>query len=354
MALYITRRPEKLLAGTTYSRWNALHNPYIFEFHRKDLVVANTAIRPAYHATKPTIQITGDVTSLISVGDSVYLNSGLYNDNYGVHAIYVINPTLSYVVINATYIGVGSSGWMNIPSLTNFKIFLKLYDAVSSELIDTTYYKPDSTGLAYVDVSGILKSRLETKDTNAFINYNQKNNKMSGSFYLGYGFSFSNITTTETTDPFIYYWINAARQVDGKTVPGQGGVGQNMKEYVPFNQNGSAAKFLTMFDKPTQFASYPFSLGFIYSEDFQSVYIERHQQNKNINGANTSSESDQVLYNSEKKYLNDLLPASVDTNTTQYDIWLETGAAYTSGGYVISGGLQLGSVSAYALPTSGG
>lgn len=357
MSLYITRRPEKLLAGTTYSRWTALHNPYLFEFTRKDYAVTSTAIRPAYHATLPTVQVTGDLTGLLSAGETIYLSSGVYDGAYEVEAVYPISATLSYVVINTPYISVGGSGYINLPILVNYKLYIIIYNAVTNAVIDVLYPKPDSTGLVIADMAGAIKSILETEDTCSFINYNEKNDKLSGAFYIGYGVTYkfgeTQITTTEVVDAYTYYWISAARQVTGKTVLGIGGAGQNMKEFVPYNQSGSAAKFLTMFDRPTQFEGYPFTIGFIYSEDFPLVYLERHQQNKNINSQATSSESSQVLYNSEQGYMNDLLPADTDATTTQYDIWLETGSAYEDG-YVVSGGVQIGSASAHALPYSSG
>jgi len=361
MALYITRRPEKLLAGTTYSRWTALHNPYIFEFTRKDYPVVSTAIRPSYHATLPTAKVTGETNLFVTAGDTIYLNSGIYNGTYTVISATQISTTESYIVIDTPYIGVGGSGYVNYSEvLVNYKSYIIIYDAADNSVIDILYPKPDSTGLLLCDVSGAIKSTLETADTCGFTLINQKNAGMSGSFYLGYGvtykFGSTQITTVETVDATTYYWINAAKQVTGQTVLGMGGYGQNMAEYVPFNMTGSAAKFLTMFNTPTKFTGYPFTLGFIYSEDFQTTYLERHQINYNINRQATSAESDQTLLVSEMFYANDLQIADEDATTTEMDVWLETGSTIADG-YVESGGIQLGSASAHAAPyisTSGG
>lgn len=357
MSLFITRRPEKTV-GSKVSRWTALHNPYLFEFTRKDYPVTSTAIRPAYHATLPTAKVTGQTTGFVSAGNTIYLNSGIYNGTYTVISATQISITESYIVIDTPYIGVGGSGYVNYSEvLVNYKLYIIIYNAADNSVIDILYPKPDSTGLTMVDVSGAIKSVLETADTCAFTLINQKNDGMSGSFYLVYGttyrFNGTDIETLEIVDATDYYWVNAAKQVTGQTVLGMGGYGQNMAEYVPFNMSGSEAKFLTMFDKPTKFSGYPFTLGFIYSEDFETVYLERHQINYNINRQATSAESDQTLLVTGMLYANDLMIADEDATTTQMDVWLETGGTIEDG-YVEVGGIQLGSASAYAAPYSGG
>lgn len=356
MSLYITRRPEKQLDGAIFSRWTALHNPYIFEFTRKDYAITSTAIRPAYHATLPTVQVTGDLTSLVSAGDTIYLNSGIYNGTYTVEA--VTAGATSYVTIDTPYIGVGGSGYMNLSEiLVNYKLYVNIYDAVSDAVIDTLYPKPDSTGLTLVDVSGAVKSVLNTVDNCGYTLINQKNENISGSFYLGYGFSYkfgeTQITTTEVIDGYDYYWLSGAQQITGRTVLGMAGAGQNMKDYVPYNVSGSAAKFLTMFDKPTKFTGYPFTIGFIYSENFKTNYLERHQINYNINRQSTSSESNVNLLNSEVGYVNALQIADEDATTTQMDVWLELGGTIADGIFE-SDVFELGLSSAYSAPTSGG
>jgi hypothetical protein len=239
LSLFITRRPEKILAGTTYSRWTALHNQYLFEFTRKDYAVTSTAIRPAYHATLPTAQVTGDLTGLLSAGETIYLNSGVYNGAYEVEAVYPIDATHSYVVINTPYTSVGGSGYINLPILVNYKLYIIIYNAVTNAVIDVLYPKPDSTGLVIADMAGAIKSILETSDTCVFTLINQKNADMSGSFYIGYGvtytykFGSTQITTVETLDAYTYYWINAAKQVTGQTVLGMAGYGQNMASTFP-------------------------------------------------------------------------------------------------------------------------
>lgn len=354
MALLITRRPEKNLSGKV-SRWTAVHNPYIFEFTRKDYTVVNTLVYPAYHATYPTVKTNdSSIGTFISSGDTIYLNSGIYNGTYTVHAV-----SGEYVTIATDYIGVGGGGYLNaVEVLENYKLFINVYDG-AGQLLDTIYPKPDSTGLSLVDVSGLIRSQIVTEQACDFININQAEDTLSGAFSIGYGASFTfndtDITNTETLDDFTYYWLSAARQVDGRNVLGMAGHGQNMGYYVPFNYLvDSNALFLTMFEKPTMWVGYPFSLSFIYSEDFEDVYLDRHQINYDINRNATSAETSSVLYSNQQKYANCLMMDGTDTNTMQLDVWLETGDAIPAGGgYVQVGGLVTGSTSEYSSEFTG-
>ena len=125
------------------------------------------------------------------------------------------------------------------------------------------------------------------------------------------------------------------------------GIGQNLKEYVPKNISGSAAKFLTMFERPTYFLGFPFFLSFLYDEDFSTVYLDRHQQDVDINSADIGAETSNTLSISEKGYVNQMKVRAPNTGTNAFEVWLETGAAVT-GGYVTLGAVPIGATSKYA------
>lgn len=357
MSFLITRRPEKLFSPSVkLSRWTALGNPYIFEFTRADYDVINTAIRTAYHPTLPTIWTNADPLVLpltLFAGQRIYVNSGVYNGVYTVHSV-----VGEYVTIDTPFIGNGSSGWINlIDLLTNFKAYVKIYDGVTSVLIDTVYPKPDSTGLLLCDVSGVIRSIVDTQATINQTNINKANKGISGSFKIGYGATYRYVigetvldgATVEVlpSNKQIYYWVSASRQVNGDTSLGIAGIGQNMKEYVPKNLIGSAAKFLTMFERPTYFEGFPFFLSFLYDEDFNVNYLERHQQDVDINGVNVGTETNNNLLVSERGYVNTMKIRTPNNGAKSFDVWLETGDIITDG-YVQGGGVQLGAGSNFA------
>lgn len=355
MSFLITRRPEKLFSGSVkFSRWTALHNPYIFEFTREDVHAYNTLIRPAIHPTLPTVWTDGNPTLLptyVSAGDSIYLNSGMYNGVYEVFSV-----TGEYITLNTPHIGNGGNGRVNlVDAITNFKAEIKIYNAITGNVIDTVYPKPDSTGLLLCDVSGVIRSSVDTQfEANQTV-LNKENKGISGSFYLAYGGTYTliigdesfNTVIPEIVDPNIYYWLSAAKQITGDISDGMAGIGQNLKEYVPKNLSGSDAKFLTMFERPSYFEGFPFTLSFLYDEDFNSVYLERHQQDVTINGVNVGAETDTNLLVTGRRYVNQMKIRTPNTGAAAFDVWLETGDAITDG-YVIGGGVQLGSSSEFA------
>lgn len=360
MSFLITRRPEKLFSGTVkFSRWTALHNPYIFEFTREDFHAYNTLIRPAIHPTLPTVWTDGDPVNLplfVYAGDQIYLNSGMYQGIYTVHSV-----TNQYITLSTPYIGNGGNGRVNLADrITNYKAYIKIYDGVTDELIDTVYPKPDTTGLLLYDASGVIRSIVDTQFNANQSDINKENKGISGCFKIGYGATYKVIFPNSTLDVTLpevpsspsvnedrYYWVTAAKQITGDVSDGMDGIGQNMKEYVPKNISGSNAKFLTMFERPTYFAGFPFTLSFLYDEDFSEVYLERHQQDVDINGTNVGAETDNNLFVTGRRYANQMNVRTPNTGAASFDVWLETGDTIT-GGYVESGGIQLGSTSEYA------
>lgn len=350
MSFLITRRPEKLFAGTVkFSRWTALSNPYIFEFTRSDMGVYNTIVRPSYHPTLPTVwtDIAPSFLPLyVQAGDNIYLNSGMYQGVYEVHSV-----SGQYITINTPDIGNGGTGRANlVDAITNFKASIAVHDAVTDELIDTFYPKPDSTGFLLQDVSGVVRSQVQTAFDANQSNINIANKGISGSFYIVYGATYTLTTIagesfpsviSDVTDPNTYYWISAAKQITGDVSEGMDGIGQNMKEYVPKNISGSEAKFLTMFERPTYFEGFPFTLSFLYDEDFESVYLDNHQQDVNVNGVDVGSESSNTLFVNGRGYVNQMKIRTPNTGASAFEVWLETGDNISNGyvlnGYVASG-----------------
>ena len=369
MSLLITRRPEKrsLPSSPKLSRWTALANPYIFEITRADHAVLTVAILPAYHPTFPTISTNGapgNIMQYVAAGDNIYLKSAMYNGIYSVHSVLG-----SFITINTPYIGVGGNGRVNlIDKVTNYKVYTQIYDATSEVLIDTIYGKPDNTGLLMCDVSGAIRSTVKTKAVVAQSVINRANKGISGGFHIAYGATYTietnagvvsegsiaRVPSIESKARIRYYWAAAARQVDGFVFLGIsgaiGGNGQNINEYVPKNLANKHAKFLTMFDRPTYFEGFPFFLSFIYDEDFKNIYLNRHQQDTNVNGASVGAVTVTTLLNSEINFVNQMNIRAVNGGSAGLDVWLETGAAVTGGGLVTVGGIASGFASRFAAP----
>jgi hypothetical protein len=357
MSFLITRRPEKLFTGSIkFSRWTGIANSYNFELQRVDYPIKNTAIRNAYSTTLPTIWLNGDplgIPLFIYVGDEIYVNSGVYQ---GVFTVAAVNG--AYITIDTPFIGNGSSGHLNmVQRLTNFKSYIKVYHGVTGQLIDTYYSKPDGTGLLLQDVSGAISSIVDTQFNAIQSQINRPNTGISGSFTIRYGATYKfifpsltiDLTIPEVKDNKLYYWSSAAKQIDGNTSLGMNGVGQNLKEYVPKNIVSSAAKFLTAFERPTYFEGFPFFLSFIYDDDFDVNYLERHQQDVNVNGASVGAETNNNLFVNGRGYVNQMNIRTPNTGAKAFDVWLEVGDVIVDG-YVEAGYVDLGYSSNFVFP----
>jgi hypothetical protein len=290
------------------------------------------------------------VPVFVLAGDRIYVNSGVYQGIYTVFSV-----TNEYIVLDTPYIGVGGTGWVNlVDRLQNFKAYIKIYDGVTNVLIDELRLSPDSTGLLIADVSGILRKQLNTTADPTQSTINKANKGISGSFRIGYGASWLYVSeeiTTDVTSPEVivnekYYWLSAAKQIDGDIALGMSGIGQNLKEFVPKNLASSEAKFLTMFERPTYFDGFPFFLSFIYDEDFDGITLERHQQDADINGVDVGSETSTTLIVSQKHYVNNMKLRAPNAGTKIIKAWLEDGPAETDG-YIGVGGIPIGGASKY-------
>lgn len=357
MSFLITRRPEKIFAlSTKFSRWTGISNPYNFEFQRADYAINNTAIRNAYSTTLPTVWLNEDpiaVPSFIYVGDLIYINSGMYNGTYTVHAV-----NGNYVTIDTPFIGNGGSGYLNmIERLIDFMPYIKLIDGVTGDLIETYYSRTDSTGLLLQDVSGAISSIVDTQLNAIQSVINKANKGISGSFKIKYGASYKfvfpaltiDVNLTEVDDNKIYYWGSGAKQIDGNTTLGMSGIGQNLKEYVPKNLAASEAKFLTAFERPTYFDGFPFFLSFIYDEDFDGNYLERHQQDVDINGTSVGAETDNNLFVSGQGYVNQMNIRTPNAGTKAFDVWLELGEEVSDLEFISGNVFTFNGISNYAL-----
>ena len=316
-------------------------------------------IRTAYNTTKPTIKTSASAVVLplvVFAGDQIYVNSGIYQ---GVYTVFSVSG--QYITLDTLYIGVGGSGGINlVDRFINYKAFINVYHGVTNALIDTVYPKPNSKGLLLYDVSGVIRSTVNTSTTTVQSPVNKGNKGISGSFKIGYGATYTIVlpsTTTTSSIPEVpesptannekYYWIAGSKQIAGNVPLTINGIGQNLKEYVPKNISGSAAKFLTMFERPTYFLGFPFFLSFLYDEDFSTVYLDRHQQDVDLNGGSVGAPSISTLNVSERGYVNQMKINPPNTGTASFNVWLETGAAVTGGG-VTSGAFPIGAVSNHA------
>jgi len=343
MSLNITSYPEKVVDNDNnkISRWSAVHHSIKFGMKRQDY-----DIRHYYNATTyvSTIVITsGTVIDSFTAGDKIFVETPtgsveLTVDSYSA-------PNIIYCVAQALSYNPSLYGYMNVLSRTNYFIRTLIWGVTQSNqyyYIGTSINKVDSSGNAEIDVSSFLKQAVGYENEFDYDKVNEKDLLLGGQYnitfnenWVGYQGEYAAVSSTN-----LRFYVNAAKQI-------QDLYGSNMGEYVPFYLGSSPevddnALFLSDFEKPTYFPSYPFDLQFIYSESLAGIVTTREEETFNINGVSQGTSSTQ-LDNSQVQEVNRLMIAgSYASGVKEIDVWLDTDGIIdceksVQQGYVVSG-----------------
>jgi len=288
--------PSIRLTGGNISRWNAAFNPIVFTYQRKDFEVTSVALDTV--SGNAAVSVNCDTTAInnaIIANNQAVVNAAALN-------VVLANITPVYVYLNAgSYAGtfqvlsVSGSGSLviNTPYTTNATGFaninlLRPYYQVRTQItyIDpvtgrqntiTATNRPDNTGLIKADISNFLQSLLRAADSGDFTQINYRDTNLSASYQVSYAEYWDGKLAGAQTLAYIsianpYYVLYAAKQLGD-------GYGGNLAAYVPFQSvtdNSQLAKWITDFSEPAYSNTYPFDIGFIYSEELlgQQLYCE--------------------------------------------------------------------------------
>jgi hypothetical protein len=285
--------PSVTLPGGNISWWNAVFNPIVFTYQRKDFEV--TGVEQDTASGNARVSVSCD-TSLIKTtlaanaqakANAAKLNVVLTNNNpvyvYIDTAVYkgvfeVIDATIpGKLILNVPYIST-ATGFMNINLLRPYyqvRTQLTYVDALTGQqntIISTN--RPDNNGLIKADLSNFLQSLLRAKDGSNFTQINYRDNNLSASYKVAYaeywdGKFTNGETLTFNTIANPYYVIYAAKQLGER-------YGGNLAAYVPFRSvidNSQLAKWVTDFAGPAYSNGYPFDIGFIYGDDLVGLQL---------------------------------------------------------------------------------
>lgn len=150
MSLTVTQRPS--ITTPNISRWNAVGNPIIYKFTRKDFTfnqVNNNAgnIQLQFNAV--------NIAASFSLNDVVWVesNNGVYSASGLVTASTYSAPD-TLVTIDIPYTAVAPGGYVNNETKrVNYKVSIGVY---TSSLIGTIRISPDRQGNIIADVSRVL------------------------------------------------------------------------------------------------------------------------------------------------------------------------------------------------------
>lgn len=222
MSLVKTQSPEVSIGDLT-SNWNAVRNPVVYKFQRKDFefdaINDNTNARLRFFGE--------DVTASFNVGEIIYVKSD--DDNYDLFVEIIAVATLggdTIIDIDTPFV-TDISGFTNNDTLRpSYRVDVQVYGDLDN-IGDVHTYSPTSKGYLLVDISEILKA-VVSPDIEVDLTGTDDIFDDTGHYV-----AFSIITTevwtgsaeTPVDDSTVYYTTHSARQIPST-------YGPNLAEYV--------------------------------------------------------------------------------------------------------------------------
>lgn len=155
MAVTVTQRPE--ITSPAASEWNAVGNPIVYKFTRKDFLF--TQINDIGGAIE--IQINGsDQTANFTAGDKLWLESdnAVYSQSVTVFSS-AFGGGNTTILCTEAYISAAPGGYVNNNTLRPlYKLSIGIYSG--STLLGTNAYSGDRKGNIIADVSRPLWSNM--------------------------------------------------------------------------------------------------------------------------------------------------------------------------------------------------
>lgn len=293
LANLLVSDPSVTLTGGNNSRWNAVFNPIVFKYQRKDfeitavtrdsvsdsaLIAVNcnvSAIRDAIKANNLAIANANALGIVLTNNNAVYvyISTPVYEGVYEVTSVTDDNLLL----INTPYIA-NASGFININLLRPYyqvRTQITYQDpGTGRQSSITSTNRPDSTGLVKADISNFLQSLLQVKDESNFTQINYRDSNLSASYQVSYAEYWDGKLTGNQTLTYIpvtnpYYVLYAAKQLGDR-------YGGNLAAYVPFpsvTDSSQLAKWVTDFTEPAYSNGCPFDIGFIYGDNLVGLQL---------------------------------------------------------------------------------
>ena len=238
------------------SKWQAVHHPIIWTLQRKDRLVEEKSIDGA-----------GFVSLLLTTAPPAELQVGnkatYYNPNgTTIGSTFILAISGNRIRLQSIESGVVEGGFVIFDDLyTNYYIETAvMHNGITEIGILKTI--PLSNGQAILDVHNWLMTKCDFPT-----NYpTQLDALMSGKYKLKFRECYNFTRQPYSSLTAFYYWTNSAKQVGDL-------YGSNMGLYVT-NQD-IEAKFLSVFNRPTNFIGFPFSLSFIWSELLSGKALRR-------------------------------------------------------------------------------
>lgn len=329
MSISIKSKPTVLINGQK-SNWFPAHQPITFEIQRVDATVLSK-----YNVSGKEIHFKLNINIPITVkaGQKVHYIQGTYSKTLTIKGISGNILKFSY---DSTLLGgvIGSFIFAEAYKGHYIETQVSFVNGSKYEIIGSVKNKTDIFGIAKVSIQEMLSTKCINQNN---FNYNAINLHQFGEgsrFNIQIREVFNGIigTYTALNDANVLYYTNSAKQIQEK-------YGYNMGNYVPTidDSRTDKAKFQSVFNRPTYFVGYPFSLNFIYSDNMLNYQLVRKEQTKDINGTTIVTTTDNLSVNS-RYYANRLmLKQNYTSNIKTLDIWIETNGSTSQNPYIGGG-----------------
>lgn len=258
MSLTVNQRPNQ------YNSWVASGNPVLYKMQRKDYTTNSITNSGGFALVK----VTGDITALVNVGDTVYFAS----DNGAVVGTATVSARSfaageTSITLSLAY-AAGTTGFLNlITGRPGYNVEVELYRQTDNTLIFSLLrYFATATGALTMDVS-VLNEYVDQEPfaqlattTNANTSPKaRRNSTTSLGFYIKYREVWIGSAESQTSDSANPSWVvKGARQIGDP-------YGGYLKEYSEPNATPTR-KFLTRFTNPVLWTGRKSTLSFIDSE----------------------------------------------------------------------------------------
>lgn len=353
MSIVIFKRPERTHKEepSITSRWNSAHQPMIFGLQRKDFIAVPFSVGVDVETVGFIIPNFADygLTPEEYLGVSVYCgdSSGLYDDSGVIteSATVGVGGADLYITTDIPWLGVGTSTWFNIHrDGYRIEMTIELIRPTDNQVKEIVFeVRPFKEGRAEVQVQNFIKQNLRKELAYDYSTVNGIDKNAWGKFTLKWREVWKgNTTEALVSDPYTYYFVDGVKYIGNA-------YGQNFMDYIPVLADVTPAKFLTMFDRPTFFEGYPFSMGFIYPDqayntlelELPAIPMRLQQERFNMSNQTLNTQTNILDYGKSPGTALVKLVGTMPAGTDSIDVWLDTGTivplSYYESGYVAEG-----------------
>lgn len=259
MSLNITSRPEE---------YSPVNNPVIYKFQREDY----DTIYIGGPGPETLVTVGGvDMSTETVVGDAIYFKSdnGVYDAAGEVVAISYSAPD-TVILTSIPFISGGMvNGFVNlIGGRPLYRVEIEVWDNYLGVKFGITSKSPNNKGLIYGDVSAYLKSVLYRDWLPSTEN---ENGIAAREFYIKYQEAYYGSSSSQVDDSSsLRTAVLASLQV------------KNNADLSPYVLGHATKKILTMFDSPSMWRGYPFSLSMINDQADYTTRIREYDASDNL------------------------------------------------------------------------